>query len=818
MIRAARLIGLGLALAVAGTAVGVQQSLEEVVATRLARTAVMQTRLIASPTLDEYKMTALALGEALELDPGNHELLRLQIEAWNAAQETEEALAATHRLVRLDPSDTVAQLRAISATLSGLQRIEDRIAHYDRLLGEAGARVNDSVRSRLAFDAALLHRELGDEDAYLRLLRTSLSLDQTNKQAALLASTMFLSQVDDPAGRCEMHVQLLLADPLDAESHLALARELQSHGAYAGAQRFMTNAATLRAKRSVAMNDELLNMYYAVTWGKDGAEPLLARLEEEEAARRYSVDAQRRAATKSGEDPEQIPDASVHPVEDRLRVLMAGSLGRTDEATAFYDRYRAAIAASFQAAIEDGIVDQTQTQQLGERIILDAVRVRAWSGADLAHAERELETLTEIGSGTVRADAVDRYRGLIAAHRGDRATAERLLTPLAGSDPLVTLGLAIAAEKSGDVRTGAARYATVLRDAPGSVEGLWARERLEQILGSRVNPSATAARLNAIASEAPAALERYIEDPKEYLSLSVEVGADALDPMTPMRARVRLHNGGVFPLGIGPGAPIEARVLVAPKLNMRGAPVLTMISPEFTSLARKLRLMPGESVVAEVLLELSGLGTMVESTSPLAASLRCQAIQAYIHTEERGLYKTAPYGLEASSAVVWRRPQRTSPEFADILERVTSLSGDEFYGALHEAQWFFLMNTPEDDDGTLSEQRRELADAVAARFPTMSEMEQAFTLLSAPGAWQIPETEAIDEAARGVEPRPLVTLVMLLTRVADAGDPTLEVGLQHDDPVVREIAEIKALRFRVIEGMNRINSVDATPSEPAPSR
>ncbi len=817
MIRAARLIGLGLALAAAGTALGVQ-SLEQVVATRLARTAVMQTRMIGSPTIDEFRMTALALGEALELDPSNHELLRLQIEAWNAAQEPEESLTATRRLVRLDPSDTVAQLRAISATVRGLQRIEDRIARYDRLLGATGDGLNDAVRSRLAFDAALLHRELGDESAFVRLLRTALDLDQTNKQAALLASTMFLTQVEDPAGRCEMHVQLLLADPLDAESHLALARELQSHGAYAGAQRYMTNAATLRAKRGVSMSDELLNMYYAVTWGKDGAEALLAKLAEEEAARRYSVDAQRRSASKSGADPAEIPDASVHPVEDRLRVLMAGALGRTDEATGFYNRYRAALAASFQSVIDEGLVDESQAQPLGERIMLDAVRVRAWAGTDLALAERELNTMIEIGSGTLRADAVDRYRGLIAAHRGDRATAERLLTPLAGSDLLVSLGLGIAAEKSGDTRGGAAQYARVLRDAPGSVEGLWARERLEKILGSKVNPSPIAARLNAIASEAPAALERYIDDPTEYLSLSVDVGADALDPMTPLRARVRLHNGGVFPLGIGSGAPIEARVLVAPKLNMRGAPVLTMIGPEFTSLARKLRLLPGESVVAEVLLELGGLGTMVESTAPLAASLRCQAIQAYIHSEERGLYKTAPYGLEASSAVVWRRPQRTSPEFADILERVTSLSGDEFYGALHEAQWFFAKNTPADDDGSLSEQRVELAAAIAARFPTMSEIEQAFTLLSAPGSWQIPETAAIDAAAQAAEPRPLVVLVMLLTRVADASDPTLEVGLTHDDPVVREIAEIKALRFQVIEGMDRINSANATPGEPAPSR
>lgn len=812
---AACVLGVLAGLGVAGAAQG-RQTLEEIVATRLARAAVMQARVISSPTIDEYRLTALALGRAMELDPDNDEILRMQIEAWTAADNEDEAVRATRRLVRLDPSDTVAQLSALSAEVRSLQRIEDRIALYERLLGPAGERLNRAVRSRLAFDAALLHRELGDESRFLDHVRLALDLDQTNKPAALLASTVFLERVDDPVSRCEMHIQLLLADPLDPQSHLAFASELQSYGAYRGAQRFLTNAATLRALQGVAMSEELMDLFYAVSWGVEGAEGLLARLEEEEASMRYAVDSQRRAVQAAGEDPATVPDAQTHPSEDRVRALMSAAVGRDAQAAAFFDRYRNSISQSFVNAVESGMITQAQLEDFGGRLVLDRIRVRALTGLDVATAEEELNTLLAESDNPVRDDSISRYRGLLAAQRGDRAEAERLLGGMNESDPERLLGLAIAAERSGDPREAARRYAVTVRDAPGSIGGLIARERLRLILGSDIQPSDTAWRLDELAQDAPDALERYIAEPSEYLSLRVEFEEDALDMWEPLTARVTLHNGGVFPLGIGTSAPIQPRVVVAPKLSINGAPVRSLIGPEFTSLARRLRLGPGESVVVDVALDLGSLGTLVDATAPLAASLRCQAIQAYMHSEERGVYAPGVYGLEAGSRVVWRRPAQPSPPFEDILERITSLSGEEFATALSEAQWFFAKNITRDEEETISDHRRQLAEAIAQRYPTMSELERLFTLLSVPGAWQVEEARAVDDAAREADQTSLTTFVLLLTRVGDGEDPLLAACLDHADPVVREVAQIKSLRFEVMEGLRRLE--EATSGEPDPTR
>ena len=54
----------------------------------------------------------------------------------------------------LDPSDTVAQLRLISARIGQFQTAEERLAAYERFTGPEGKGLDPAIRSRLALDAA----------------------------------------------------------------------------------------------------------------------------------------------------------------------------------------------------------------------------------------------------------------------------------------------------------------------------------------------------------------------------------------------------------------------------------------------------------------------------------------------------------------------------------------------------------------------------------------------------------------------------------------------------------------------------------------
>ncbi len=375
----------------------------------------------------------------------------------------------------------------------------------------------------------LLQRELGDEGAFLGLLERAITLDQTNKAAVLLAATLFFERVDDPASRAEMYTQLILADPLDPASHQAMARELLGHGAFAGAERFLDTGATLRAMRGIAPDEELLNLYHAIRWGLDGAAVFLETLAEDEAGVRYTADINRRAAEEAGEDPAALRGYTPTPAEDRARALMSSALGENESALYFYDRMDVTLAETLQGGVDEGRMTAAQAAEVGKRLAGESIRLRVWMGIDLNGAERAIEAFEQRGDSGLRGESAARYRGLIAAHRGERAEAERLLGPLAETgDSLARIGLAVAAEGAGEGRVAAGLLAQVIRDAPGTAEGLWARERLTQKLGSALNLSATARRLNAIAAQAPKQLERVIADPEEHLRLNVRLRAGAL--------------------------------------------------------------------------------------------------------------------------------------------------------------------------------------------------------------------------------------------------------------------------------------------------
>jgi len=796
-----------------GVGPGYEETLRLAVAERLARQGVLLARGIQDPSLDDFRVVALTLGEAIELAPGWAELTRLQIDAYRTADDEEGALEATRRLVRQDPSDTAAQLRLITHRIGRLQRIEDRIAALENLLGPEGKRLDASIRSRLAFDAALLTRELGDERGFLRLLRRAVSLDQTNKPAVVLASTLFFDREDDPLLRYEMHEQLLLSDPLDETLHAALARELLRHGAYAGAERFFELTRRIHQRRGSTPERELLSDSAMATWGASGADAYLETIETEDASVRYAIENQRRRLEEAGEDPSQIPDYTPDPVRDRTRALMASALKREEQARRSLVRMSDTMSRGIQQQ-RDGGASPERVEAIAKRVALELVRLRAWTGVEIERAKRDLDVARENAGDELVPGSVERYEGLFAAHAGDRETAVRLLTPLAESgDQLARVGLGIAAEAAGD-RVGALRaYASAVKAFPGTAEGLWARERAELLLGSTITADEAARALNARAASAPKRLERMVRSPDEHLSLRVTFPGERLDPLSPLRARVEMKNRTVFPLAVGPNAPIASRVLLAPKLSIVGAPVGEAAAPEVISMARRLRLEPGASLSAEAWLGPGDLGSILENTAPLAASIRCQAIQGFQYTDERGVYSPGAFGLTASSGVLWRRPERTAPEPASIVELLETARGEALLRGLLEARWALLRSErPEEEAGA----RESIAGAVVSRWGSMSAMERAFALLVIPPVRNAEASAAVIEAALGSSPDALQALILTLIHATEGEDPSLAIAEACGDEGVREIARLIRLRLELkakYEAINeRLESSGRSPS------
>lgn len=163
-----------------------QDLTKELVAREIVRTALIDLRSQQMPGPGDYAVASAMLEIARSLTPDDTNLLRRLIESERAAGNETRVMQHTRELVRLDPSDTVAQLRLLSWNASQKQTVEERLAVYERYLGPEGQKAisDPAVRSRLALDAALLQRELGNEKDFVRLLSLATSLDSSNKEAA----------------------------------------------------------------------------------------------------------------------------------------------------------------------------------------------------------------------------------------------------------------------------------------------------------------------------------------------------------------------------------------------------------------------------------------------------------------------------------------------------------------------------------------------------------------------------------------------------------------------------------------------------------
>jgi len=773
--------------------------LDAALAARLGRLGVLYLRELSNPAEEDYELAALLLGKALALDPDNEPLLRLQIEAWRQSGDEGATTEAISRLVRLNPSDTAAQLALISERLGRLQRIEDRIAAHEDLLGARGERLDASIRSRLAFDAALLARELGEEDRFLDLLTTALELDQTNKPAALLATALLFEENEDPEARADMLVQMILADPLDWNGHLRLGRHLLEHGAHAGAKRFFEIALAIRAKLGLNPDRLVLEDYFTVNWGVKGAETYLEELAEGEAQQRFSIESVRRRLEGAGEDVSEIPEYQPNPVEDRMRVAMAASIGDTEQAARLLDRFSGVMLGAARAQAESGRFTEQELAEQSVRVAVELIRLRVIAGVSLEEASEGLNRLeSRSGETALRSEAIARYRGLIAAHRGERESAAALLGGLAeDGDALARLGLAVAAEAAGD-RTGALRhYAQAARSGPGSVAGLFARERVARLVGSPVSPSATARSLDALAEDAPRQLERMVRDVAEVVALSVRLPEGRIDPLEPVMAQVELKNTAVFPLAVGPDAPIVSRLLLAPKYSISGVVVNRGIAPEIVSLDRRLRLRPTETIRADVWLDAGSLGSILDATMPAPGALRVRGIQGFEWSDDREAYVSGPFSTSASSEAVWRRPQRVEPTIDEVIEQVEAATGEDLFRALLEARWHFVRRTPAGEQEDAEGGKARLAERIAARYGSMSERERAFALLTAPSSAQLEATRPIDEAALEVPPSPLPAAVMLLSRAGSVDHPAFERARSLGDAALTKMADNLRLRLEI---------------------
>ncbi|MFM1823577.1 MAG: hypothetical protein RI967_1843, partial [Planctomycetota bacterium] len=557
------------------------------------------------------------------------------------------------------------------------QTAEERIAAYRVLLTDENiGKIGAPVAARLAFDLAILLRRTGDLDGFHRELIRAIDLDAAFPEATELAAGYFGARAPTPVEEARAMRLALLANPTREPAATGLAELCMRYGAYAAAAQILEIEAVLQETPLADANyDALVAQLVLAVWGAGDPQRALQF-------------AQRRQESLNAALLAQVERQGTNlSLEERGRVLLPATSVLTTTVAAVYSgvgipKADAAIAnASVSTQLEidtierslaelpvgaDGDARRTEANARIAELALQGAMVQAWLGGNLDTARNWFDKANRLSP--VSDDARRRFDGWVAARKGDAAGARELLAPLAESDRLARLGLAVLDEEAGDRQAAARTYLEVARAMPASAVGLWSRSRLDRILGKRADIIEGAAEIEAAAS-LPADFVALLRDGKGQLLLRLRPQRLDASPWDPFVFTVELTNRSAWPLAVTSEGPLSDTMTITSTVNVPGRrPTL----PPFAIVGFEglFAIPPGGSLTVPIDLSLTDASIALREDPIAGAFMSAHAIINWT-TTTMGLEPGA-LGVEVESDVVHIQGRRITAEW--VAETVARLS------------------------------------------------------------------------------------------------------------------------------------------------
>ncbi len=787
-----------------------QQDLRAIAAQQLARAALMDFRALQrqDSTPADARYVATLLRDAVSLDESNAFILRFAIDAAAQAGDQQAVLALTRALVGIAPDDTSAQLQLIRARVGMAQNAEERLALLEGFLGPRGEKIDPSVRSRLAVDAALLRRETGDASGFVESLTAATTLDGSNTGAAALALDFYSSRIKEPEGRFELLANTLLASPLDAGIHGTLARELALAGAADQAIRFYDNAFALRRRqsgpRSAAENDADARQrvdYLVQVWRSRGPEGVVKQLNDavDGPRREAQIELDIASATGKATDKLRKPDEIRLPLAmERLRLMAAFAAGDTSTV----DRS----LADLQATVAQ--IDRDDPERAVATAELAFLKALAGPG-DITAQVQAVRGLTGVPpEWSARIEAWSKLR---AGNAEGRALFEKMQ-----GDPLAALALlAVDIENTPPADSAASRaigdrLAALSSAEPASQVSAWAlsayRRRSE---GKSPPPTAREERFTAMGAGIPAWLDEITREPSRFITVRAVTPSSGLTQLEPAIVTIKVTNNTPVPLAIGPGQAIDDQLLIISSVDSGGARAPELGKSEVASLGGRLRLLPRESVSFPVWADPGLGGWSVQNALSKTARLRLTVIQGFQIVD--GAPKAGPFGTVIEAEPLGRASASLG-DVARLTAEISSLQDADFALALLRARLQLIAT----ERPLTLQQARALVGAIGERYRAATPAERVLILLLTPAGMQsAPAVELERLVDQLAETDPVVARVALLTRVDNIASPLLRKFQAFPDPGVQEAVKVIEARLAAyLPLFSRVGSAAAKPVDP----
>jgi len=519
---------------------------------RLIQLATFELAGSAAPRPDQATVARMLFDLALGIHADDAEAWRMRAELATMESKPADREQALKQYISLVPDDDAAQFDLVMMRIGRLNTLEDRLGMIERILASPSAeRLSAPLRSRLSAAAAMAAREMGQKKRYLSHLKTAVGLDPANPTATSMTHQYIRENSDDPLKSGALLVSVVKAAPMDAAARIALAYTLAEQSAYSRAADQFETAARIGGGQFSMEEYRLWALSLAAAGRDDDAAELLDDLN------RFM---------KQGQEPGELP------VE--LELIRLATLDGEDEGEAAGEVFKRITAA----------IDEQAGASVGEAKAKTALIVAAFLGDQ----DRTLAALESADAGSAPAQVA---QGWLALRGGDLDEARRLFNAHADAQPLAALGLAVLAgtDETGNVRA----LIEVMHDRPTHVAALLAA-RIMRAEGRDVPATGVGQSLSEKMDRSPNSLWVFDEDGPRWADLRMAIKPLRTAFAEPIVARITIRNRAQFPLSIGNGPALPARLAYQINATVSGQPI-DPLPLTIEDAARRLTLAPARS-------------------------------------------------------------------------------------------------------------------------------------------------------------------------------------------------------------------------------
>lgn len=695
--------------------------------TRQARRTLLVSQ---SPQPVEYRISADLIAAARTLVPDDAELIRLEIEARVAGLQPDVAVDLARELLKIEPDDEPAQLRLALHAVNSRQDAGGRLEAYEVLLGPRAGAFSRAVRSKLAVDAALLAREQGSERLHIEYLTFATTLDPSNKEAAALYASHFLSVSDDPLERIDVLTNVVLADPYDPEALQNLSLEMVQHGAYAGAYALILHTVQLYNYRREALPLRIRIELTLAEWNNEGTQHLVDYAQDIEDTLKQRQDGEREARERMGLDPgPDIP--ALLPLELETLRLAASVVLRDEE---LIERTLPRVLQIGEASIENfyNVQEPARAERSASAMELTLLWTRLLAGRELDTVREKIELFSSPDHPYPLSErAKARFEGWLAIHDGDFARARAVLAPIVESDRHARWAMGVLEERENNDRAALAHYLHIAQRYPNTAIGTAAWFRSQELFEGDLVRSNVALEIDKEGEELVRWLVGLFPDSASYMALSVEHADTVVDPVGACALEVTIRNRSTWPLAVNNGRMVPLRILATPIVSFGNADLVDATRSEAFSLPARLRLKPGEEHTFTVNTARRLIGDVLDVSSIRRSTVRWQLTLGFSHDGRRSV--ASPVSVSGQTGLA---PVRVLPAGADplaLLEEVDTTAGLDRARALRSAAMGasgVAMQQLSMDDVAVNQRRGVLLNGISARLEGFTEAERASAIFA----------------------------------------------------------------------------------------